>query len=91
MAEMLIVVAIIGVLSGVAFVAVQSHQKSLQLAEMDSIAKEIFVAAQNHLLMAENEKYLGNTEFGETFDATNGIFSNFLKWHIHKYVLMNII
>ena len=74
MAEVLIVVAIIGVLSGVAFVAVQSHQKSLQLAEMDSIAKEIFVAAQNHLLMAENEKYLGNTQYGETFDATNGIF-----------------
>ncbi len=73
MAEMLIVIAIIGVLSGVAFVAVQSHQKSLQLAEMDSIAKEIFVAAQNHLLMAENEKYLGSTDFGESFDATKGI------------------
>ena len=74
MAEMLIVIAIIGVLSGVAFVAVQSHQKPLQLAEMDSVAKEIFVAAQNHLLMAENEKYLGSTDFGEPYDATKGIY-----------------
>ena len=38
MAELLIVVAIIVVLSGVGFVAVQSHQKSLKQAEMDFIA-----------------------------------------------------
>ena len=57
MAELLIVVAIIGILSGVSFVAVQSHQKSLTQAQYDAIAKEIFVAAQNHLTLAKSENY----------------------------------
>ncbi len=57
MAELLIVVAIIGVLFGVSFVAVQSHQKSLTQAQYDAIAKEIFVAAQNHLTLAKSENY----------------------------------
>lgn len=59
MAEMLIVVAIIGILAGVAFVAVQSHQEGMNQLELDTVAKEIFVAAQNHLTMARNEGYLG--------------------------------
>ncbi len=65
LAELLIVVAIIGILSGVAFVAVVQHQKSLTQLEMDSIAKQIFVAAQNHLTMAKGEGYLGVTTFGD--------------------------
>lgn len=64
MAEMLIVVAIIAVLGAVSFVAVTRYQRSLAQLERDGIAKEIFVAAQNHLTMAENEGYLGNTGFG---------------------------
>ena len=59
MAELLIVVAIITVLSGVGFIAVQRHQKSLTQLERNTIAKEIFVAAQNHLTMAERQGYLG--------------------------------
>ena len=59
MAELLIVVAIIGVLAGVSFVAVQTHQKNLKRLELDSVARQIFVAAQNHLTMAENENYQG--------------------------------
>ena len=59
MAELLIVVAIIGVLSGVAFVAVQRHQESLNQVELDTVAKEIYVAAQNHLTVALNENYMG--------------------------------
>ena len=59
LAELLIVVAIIGVLAGVSFVAVQSHQLSLNQLELDTIAKEIFVAAQNHLTMVRNEGFLG--------------------------------
>ena len=74
MAELLIVVAIIGVLSTVSFVAVQTHQKNLSQAELDSIAKQIYVAAQNHLIMAENENYLGSTEFGTEVDASKGIY-----------------
>ena len=56
-AEMLIIVAIIGVLAGVSFVAVQNYQKSTTQLQYDAIAKEIFVAAQNHLTMAKSENY----------------------------------
>ena len=58
MAELLIVVAIIVILSSVSFIAVQRHRRSLAQLERNTIAKEIFVAAQNHLTMAESEGYL---------------------------------
>lgn len=58
MAEVLLVVALIAVLSGVAFIAVWNHLRALTQLEYDGIAKEIFVAAQNHLSMAENQGYL---------------------------------
>ncbi len=61
MAELLIVVAIIVILTGVSFVAVQAHQKNLAQLEADTVAKEIFFAAQNHLTMAEGQGYLGDT------------------------------
>lgn len=59
MAELLIVVAIIAVLGGVAFISIVSHQRSLGQLERDGIAKEIFVAAQNHLTVAHGQGYLG--------------------------------
>ena len=62
MAEVLIVVAILAVLFGVAFIAVNNHQRSLGQLERDGIAKEIFVAAQNHLTVAYGEGYLGLTD-----------------------------
>ena len=61
MAEMLIVVAIIVILCGVAFIAVWNYQRSMGQLERDGIAKEIFVAAQNHLTAAYGEGYLGHT------------------------------
>ena len=64
LAETLIVVAIITVLSGVSFIAVQNHMRSLAQLERDGIAKEIFVAAQNHLTMAEHEGYLNQSSYG---------------------------
>lgn len=64
MAELLIVVAIIGVLAAVSFIAVQAHQRSMTQLQYDAIAKEIFVAAQNHLTMAKSENYLGSTNMG---------------------------
>lgn len=57
MAELLIVIAIIGILAGVSFIAVQTHQKSMTQLQYDAIAKEIFVAAQNHLTLAKSENY----------------------------------
>lgn len=62
MAELLIVVAIIGVLGGISFIAVQSHQRSLAQLERDTIAKEIYFAAQNHLTMAESQGLLKGDE-----------------------------
>ena len=64
MAELLLVVAIIVILLGVGAVGVLSYQRSMQQLEMDGIAKEIFVAAQNHLLAAEGQDYLERENFG---------------------------
>lgn len=67
LAEMLIVVAIIIILMGVAFVAVQNHQRSMTRLEFDGIAKEIFFAAQNHLTEAQSQGYLdiSSNQLGE--------------------------
>ena len=66
LAEMLMVVAIIGVLCGVAFIAVWKYQRSMGQLERDGIAKEIFVAAQNHLTAAYGEGYLGLSSTGNS-------------------------
>ena len=66
LAELLIVVAIIAILAAVAFIAVANHQRSMTQLEYDTIAKEIFIAAQNHLTLAESQGYLGlnDSEYG---------------------------
>ncbi len=81
LAEMLIVVAIIIALAAVSAVAVYRYQRGLKQLELDGIAKEIFVAAQNHLTMAESQDYLGldgEDAFGKksslTEDAGKGIY-----------------
>nr|WP_297706955.1 prepilin-type N-terminal cleavage/methylation domain-containing protein [uncultured Butyrivibrio sp.] len=61
LAEVLMVVAIILILTGVAFIAVHRYQRSLGQVERDGIAKEIFVAAQNNLTALYGEGYLGHT------------------------------
>ena len=61
---MLIVVAMIGVLAGVAFIAVGRYLRSMTQLEYDGIAKEIFIAAQNHLTMAESQGYLQTNGHG---------------------------
>ena len=53
LAEVLVTVAIILILAGVTFVSVAQYQKNLRLMEMDGTAKEIFIAAQNHLSVAK--------------------------------------
>ena len=76
LAEMLIVVGIIVVLMGVAFVGVQNYQRSSTRLEFDTIAKEIFVAAQNHLTEAESQGLLEGKNLGNegtlTEDKING-------------------
>ena len=72
-AELLIVVAIIAALSGVAFIAVDRYQRSMGQLERDGIAKEIFVAAQNHLTAAYGEGYLGANASGTDEAPGSGI------------------
>lgn len=71
MAEVLIVVAIIIVLMGVGFVALMSHMRNMQQLKMDGHAKEIFVAAQNHLSMAKSQDYLGLNGEGDFGTVSN--------------------
>ena len=70
LAEVLIVVAIIVVLMGVGAVALFSHMRNMQKLEMDGQAKELFVAAQNHLSLASSQGFLGVAEYTETGDLT---------------------
>ena len=77
LAETLIVVLIIIVLAAVAFVGVAAYQRSMTKLEYDGYAKEIFIAAQNHLTMAEGQGYLGLTgnALGEPEgDGKDGIY-----------------
>jgi len=73
MAELLTVVAIIVILAGVAFVAIVTYQRSMAQKERDSIAREIFVAAQNHLTMTRGEGYLGADHKDEDSAAGLGV------------------
>ena len=74
LAEVLVVVAILVVLASVGVIALFSHMRNMQKLEMDGQAKEIFVAAQNHLSLAENQGYLGVAEFNDS-----GLTENFGK------------
>ena len=79
LAEVLVTVAIIIILAGVTFVSVVQYQKNLRLMEMDGTAKEIFIAAQNHLSvaqasgdldrLAEKAKSASGTTIGTKLDA----------------------
>ena len=86
LAELLIVVAIIAVLLSLAFVGIIRYQRSLEQLEMDGMAKEIFVAAQNHLTLAESQGLVsglvkpGDNEatvkgkWGTLVDSANGYY-----------------
>lgn len=65
MMEMLVAVAIMVILMGVAFLAVINYQRTMKRLELDQTAREIFVAAQNHLTMAQSQGLL------EDLDAEN--------------------
>lgn len=79
LAELLIVIAIAAIVAGFGFVAVIQHQRALKLTEMDNIAREIYVAAQNHLTESAstgewNKLYDENKDdvhyLGEKFDPS---------------------
>ena len=72
--EALVVVAIIGILGAIIFMSVVDYLRSTTKLEYDGYAKSIFVAAQNHLTMAEHEGYLGRKYFGIEESSDNGIY-----------------
>lgn len=72
--EVLLVLAIISVLSGVGFVEVNAYMRDMTKLEYDGYAKEIFIAAQNHLAMAESQGYLAKNVFGESDDENGGYY-----------------
>ena len=78
MAEMIIAVAIIIILAGVAFISVIQYQRMLAQLERDKVAKDIFFAAQNHLIAARGEGYL-ELGIGADSDKAKKIFGNLEK------------
>ncbi len=78
-------VAIIAILASVSFVGVTGYLRSMAQLERDNIAKEIFVAAQNHLAMAEGQNYMGRTERGvEDFEKDE---NGKVKKKIYYYIV----
>ena len=73
LAEVLAVALIIIILTAVSFVGVIRYQRSMKLMEMDGIAKQVFIAAQNHLTLAKSQGYLGKSD-GSKEDAEKGIY-----------------
>ena len=84
-AEALIVVAIIAVLGAVAVIAVYAYMRSMTKLKYDGYAKEIFVAAQNHLSMAESQGYLGRDDFG-TPESKMGIDAQYARDGVYCFV-----
>ena len=66
MMETLGIVAIIAILLGFGFVAISQVQRSMAQLEVDKTAREIFVAAQNHLSTAQSHRLLTASESSTT-------------------------
>ncbi len=73
LAELMAVVAITLILSMVGIIAVTYYMRIMKHLEYDTMAKEIYVAAQNHLSLAYNEGYLGISGDGKFGTKENKI------------------
>ena len=92
MAELLIVVAITVILMGVAFVGVQNYQRSMTRLEDDTIAKEIFIAAQNHLTSAQSQGYLQlGTKAEKMVKELGTLGTNSADTHEERYFLYSSV
>ncbi len=70
LAETLIVVAIVVILAALAFAFL--NPRSMTIKQYDDYSKEIFIAAQNHLALAESLNYLGRSVYGTGETAAGG-------------------
>ena len=90
MAELLAVIAITLILSTVGIIAVTYYMRIMKHLEYDAMAKEIYIAAQNHLSMAYNEGYLGiknESSFGVKEGKIEGIDDTDANSSILYYVV----
>ena len=79
--EAMLAVALLSILAGLSFVGVNNYLRGLTQLELDGIAKEIFIAAQNHLSVAESQSFLGlnptlnGDAFGTKDDSTTPVLA----------------
>lgn len=81
LAETLAVVAILIILMGVGFIALMRWRTVLRQLEFDATAKEIYMAAQNHLSLAESQGLL-ETMNGERPAFSRGEEDTNYKTHV---------
>lgn len=91
LAELMLTTAIIIILAALGFIALINYQKDLKLTEMDNAAREIFVAAQNHLTASEKS---GEWEefYTETLSSESDSYDvkmNSEDGHDYYYVIYN--
>ena len=88
LAEVLIVVGIIGVLAAVSFIAVSSYQRSMYQLEYDGIARELYFAAQNHLTMADSQGLVrNNPSSGTKADEYTSLLNNEKRDNVYYYAV----
>ena len=64
--ETLIAVCVLVILMAIGFVSVANHQRTLKRLELDEAAKEIYIAAQNHLTMASSMGVLSTRDSSDS-------------------------
>lgn len=86
MAEVLITVAIIIILTAVAFISLHLYQLSMAQTLRDGYAKQVFIAAQNHFAMARGQGYLDLTS-GMTTEDEENIMGESAGGGVHYFVV----
>lgn len=90
LAELMLTTAIIIILAALGFIALINYQKNLKLTEMDNAAREIFVAAQNHLTASEKsgewEEFYADSLSSDNYDVKMDSDDN---KHDYYYVIYN--
>ena len=89
LAEVLLVVAIIVVL--LALLLLLFDRRSMTKRQYDDYAKTLFIAAQNHLSMAESMNYLGRTDFGTDDPNEEGVAYFIANLDSDPNSLMNVL
>ena len=83
--EVIIAVAILVILMGVASIAVVNYQRTLKQHELDGIARELFITAQNHLSMAQSQgvlKDVGIDSKDQVGEDPSGGSSDLRYWYV---------